>query len=111
MDRKYFYQLANREERELLPGIRARTFWGENMLTAVVELDPDTTMPVHSHPHEQVGILLSGSMDLTIDGETRTLHPGDVYVIPGGVEHGAKTGKVPAQVMDVFNPVREEYKY
>lgn len=109
--KKYFYNLKEREKKELVPGINARTFWGEKMLTAVVDLDPNTFMPIHSHPHEQVGIILSGSMDMTIDGETRTLHPGDIYVIPGGVEHGAQTGDTPVQVMDVFSPVRDEYKY
>ena len=107
----YFHDPSERETKELLPGIVARTFWGQNMLAAVVDLDPETVMPMHSHPHEQLGIVIEGEFELTIGGEARKLKPGDVYLIPGDVEHGAKTFANPVKVMDVFNPVREEYKY
>jgi quercetin dioxygenase-like cupin family protein len=107
----YYYHTHDREPKELVPGVIARTFWGEKMLAAVVELNPNTELPMHSHPHEQVGIVIGGQIQFNIAGEIKTLKPGDVYVIPGGVEHGAKTFDDPVQVMDVFNPVREEYKY
>jgi quercetin dioxygenase-like cupin family protein len=107
----YFHDPSERDPKELLPGIVARTFWGQNMLAAVVDLDPETALPMHSHPHEQLGIVIEGEFELTIGGETRKLKPGDVYLIPGDVEHGAKTFANPVKVMDVFSPVREEYKY
>lgn len=107
----YFCDIETREAKEIAPGIAMRTFWGENMLMAVVNLEPNTPLPNHSHPHEQVGTVISGMMELTIAGGTRQLHPGDTYIIPGGVEHSARTGNAGAVVMDVFSPVREEYKY
>jgi len=107
----YFHDPSERETKELLPGIIARTFWGQKMLAAVVDLDPETILPMHNHPHEQLGIVIEGEFELTIGGEARILKPGDVYLIPGGVEHGAKTFAQPVKVMDVFSPVREEYKY
>jgi len=107
----YFHNPSERDTKELIPGINARTFWGEKMLVAVVELDPHTHLPNHSHHHEQVGIILEGKLEFTIDGETRVLEPGDVYTIPGSVEHEAKTLEQPAKVMDVFSPVRGEYQY
>lgn len=107
----YYYDPTGREAKELAPGINARTFWGEEMLTAVVDLDPHTELPSHSHPHEQIGIVIIGKIEFVIGGQTKTLKAGDVYVIPGGVEHEARTFEAPVQVMDVFSPVREEYKY
>jgi quercetin dioxygenase-like cupin family protein len=107
----YFYQLADRPTKELAPGITARTFWGEKMLMSVVDLEPNTYLPNHSHPHEQTGIVLEGELDMTIAGETRRLKVGDLYVIPGNVEHSARTGSQAARVLDTFSPVREEYKY
>ncbi|MEN8172825.1 MAG: cupin domain-containing protein [Chloroflexota bacterium] len=107
----HFHNPSDRETKELAPGILARTFWGEKMLMAVVDLDPHTHLPNHSHPHEQVGIILSGKLEFTIAGQTRVLVPGDVYTIPGNVEHEAKTFEEPTKVMDVFSPVREEYQY
>ena len=107
----YFYNPEERASKELFPGITARTFWGDKMLAAVVDLEANAVLPRHSHPHEQAGVVLQGSLELTIAGETRLLQPGEVYVIPGNVEHSGRTGDRPAKVMDIFSPVREEYKY
>ena len=89
----YFCDVENREPKEVAPGIRIRTFW-----------------PEHDHPHEQGGVMLGGELIFTIGGETRTCTAGDSYLIPGGVRHSAIAGPNGAQVMDVFSPVREEYK-
>ena len=106
-----FYNPENREVKDLLTGIHARTFLGENLMLAVVELEAGSTLPTHNHPHEQGGIVLEGTLEFTIDEETRTLVPGEIYIIPGGVDHTVIVGDKPAKVLDVFSPVREEYKY
>ena len=107
----YYYNPTDREAKEIIPGINAKTFWGEKMLVAVVDLEPNVHLPLHSHPHEQVGIVIEGEIEFNTAGEARILKPGDVYVIPGGVEHEAKTFDHPVKVMDVFSPVRDEFKY
>lgn len=107
----YFYDPKERDPKELVPGINVRTFWGQNMLIAVVNLDPNSHLPLHSHPHEQLGTVVEGQMKLVIDGEERLLQPGDVYIIPGDVEHEAYTFDDAVKVIDVFSPVREEYKF
>ncbi len=107
----YFYDPKSREYKELAAGIHGRTFWGSNLLMAVVDLEANAILPSHTHPHEQGGIVLSGEVELTIDRETRNLSPGDIYIIPGGVEHSAKTGSRPAQLLDIFAPAREDLKY
>ncbi len=107
----YYYDPKERESKQLLPGINARTFWGEQMLAAVVDLDAHVQVPMHSHPHEQVGIVIEGQIEFNVAGEVKRLKPGQVYVIPGGVEHEARTFDTPVKVLDVFSPVREEYKY
>ena len=107
----YYHNPETRATKELLPGIIARTFWGEEMLAAVVDLDPHVELPLHSHPHEQLGIVIEGQIQFSIGGQVQILKPGEVYVIPGGVEHSAQTFDHPVKVMDVFSPVRGEYKY
>ncbi len=106
-----FHDITDREFKTLLEGVRARTFWGEKMLMAVVDLDAHSVVPNHNHPHEQAGMVLSGELDFYIDGNHRLLHQGDVYIIPSGVDHKVCVGAHPAQVLDIFSPVREEYKY
>ena len=46
-----------------------------------------------------------------VSGEVKLLKPGDMYIIPGAVEHYAKCGDVAAVALDIFSPVREEFKY
>ena len=107
----YFKTSQGRELKELAPGARTRTFWGDNMLLSLVEIDANSLVPNHTHPHEQAGILIQGELEMGIAGEVKVLKPGDMYIIPGGVEHYAKCGETPALALDVFSPVREEFKY
>jgi len=107
----YFCDPDKREAREVFPGMYIRTFWGDNMLLSIVDIAPHSEVPTHSHPHEQAGTVLTGELEMTIDGESRLLTAGDTYIISGGVEHSAKSGAVSCRVLDVFSPVRDEYKY
>jgi quercetin dioxygenase-like cupin family protein len=108
----FYFNPEERKIKYLTEAIHARTFWGENMLLAVVDLEAGSILPVHSHPHEQCGYVITGELELTIGGETRILHPGEVYFIPGGIEHGARVvSPETAQVIDVFSPVRVDLQY
>lgn len=106
-----FYVPAERPAKELFPGALSRTFWGEKMLFSLLELAPGCLVPRHSHPHEQAGIVLEGELEFTIGDETRVVKAGEVFFIPGGVEHSVKVGAAPCKALDVFSPTREEYKW
>jgi quercetin dioxygenase-like cupin family protein len=95
---------------DLGPGFTARPLFGENAMLNLVELAPNSEVPVHSHPHEQLGIVLRGLQVLIIDGVEYELGPMQAYCLPGGLEHGARFGPEGATVLDVFQPVREEYR-
>lgn len=107
----YFPPPAQRDRKELFAGVIARTFWGESMLLALVDLEPNAIVPTHNHVHEQSGIVLQGHLQFTIGDETKNLQTGDVYLIPSGVDHSVVVGEQPAQVLDIFSPVREDFKY
>ena len=107
----YFCDITKRDAKEIVPGIRIRTFWQEQMLVSVVDLDPDVVLPSHHHPEEQAGTVIHGLLTLTINGETRALTSGGTYLIPGGIPHSAVAGPEGAHVLDVFSPVRQDYKY
>ncbi len=107
----YFKDAKERVSMDLVPGARTQTFWGENVLLSLVTIDANSEVPKHTHPHEQAGILIEGEMEMGIDGEVKVLKPGDMYIIPGNVEHYAKCGDKPAKALDIFSPVRAEFKY
>jgi quercetin dioxygenase-like cupin family protein len=106
-----FYQPNNREYKTIAAGVFGRTFWGERMLISLVDLDSGSLVTEHSHPHEQVGFVISGWPTFTINGELRRCSPGDVYIIPAGALHSVENGESPAQVFEVFSPVREDFQY
>lgn len=106
-----FYNGDDRATRELIPGGTIRSFWGEKTLLSLVDIQPNVEVPSHSHPHEQSGMLLEGELEMGIGTEIKMLRPGDMYIIPGGVEHYAKAYSSSARALDIFTPVRDDYKY
>jgi quercetin dioxygenase-like cupin family protein len=104
-----FVEGHSTEQVEMAPGVRRRTLGhGPQMLLAEFTLAAGGGMPTHSHPHDQVGYVLRGSMQLTIGEETHTCVAGDSYYIPGNMPHRAVTLE-DALVVDVFCPPREDY--
>lgn len=95
---------------ELAPGVAGRPLFGAGAMINLIEFEPGAVVPVHSHPHEQLGIVLRGVQILEIAGEDHPLGPMEGYVLPGGIEHGARCGPEGATVIDVFQPVREDYR-
>ena len=81
-----------------------------HLVVQPVDLDPRSVVEEHDHPHEQVGMVLRGRATFFIGGEERTLGPGDMFRIPGGVRHKVLTLDEPTQILDIFSPVRDEYR-
>jgi quercetin dioxygenase-like cupin family protein len=106
-----FFDLAERPAKEICPGVSIRVAWGESLMMSFVEFaHAGALVPSHSHPHEQMGMGLEGEFELVIDGEARAIRPGDVYLIPSNVPHSARATTGPARALDIFHPVREEYR-
>ena len=96
--------------RTLAPGVTAKIVSGEKLMFSLVTLAPNAVVPTHTHPHEQMGMMVSGTMEFTIEGETRVLSGNEIYFVPGGVPHAAKAGPGGALALDAFSPPREEYR-
>ncbi|MBE0605393.1 MAG: cupin domain-containing protein [Deltaproteobacteria bacterium] len=105
-----FRNPENIAPKALAPGVTAKIFPGEKLMFSLVALAPDAVVPTHSHPHEQMGMMVSGTMEFTIAGETRVLSGNEMYLVPGGVPHAAKAGPGGALALDAFSPPREEYR-
>ena len=105
-----FPDLRSRPDRELFPGVTVRTTWGERMMMSFVRLAPGAVVPPHSHPHEQMGMLLEGELEFTLGDETKHLKVGDLWCVPGNVVHTVIAGPNGAYALDIFSPPREEYK-
>ena len=89
--------------------VRARRIQGERVTLAVVELAAGAVVPEHRHAAEQLGMVIEGTVRFTIDGETRELGPGGTWRILSNLPHDLVTGLDGATVIDVFNPVRDDW--
>jgi quercetin dioxygenase-like cupin family protein len=101
-----YVEVAEVEPVEFVPGLEFRPVLGENTLTNFVRFEPHTEAPVHVHEEEQIVIVLEGEFEFSIDGDVRTMRPGDVAVIPPWVPHGARTLDTRCTEVDVFTPPR-----
>lgn len=108
-DRPLFIRAGYGRSRELFPGVTITTNAGEKLMLSIVRFEPGAEVPVHAHPHEQGGILVSGRLKFTIGDTTEMLSPGDQWIIPGGVPHTVVAVDGPAFALDVFSPIREDY--
>jgi quercetin dioxygenase-like cupin family protein len=94
----------------IFPGVTIQTCAADKMMLSVVDLAPHAVVEEHAHPHEQVGMVLEGRAVFWIGGEEKTLGPGDLYRIPGQVRHRVVALDAPVRALDIFYPVREEYR-
>ncbi|HUP23537.1 MAG TPA: cupin domain-containing protein [Thermoanaerobaculia bacterium] len=102
-------ELSATPEREPIPGFHGRFVHTDTMTFAYWDIDQGSAIPEHSHPHEQVVNPLEGELELVVSGARHLLSPGSVYVIPGGTPHSARAITA-CRVLDVFHPVREDYR-
>jgi len=91
-------------------GVLARAVHAERVTIGFVDIDPGVLVPEHRHDNEQVGFVQRGSVTMTVAGQARELRVGETYSIAGGVPHSAKAGADGVSVVDVFAPVREDWK-
>jgi quercetin dioxygenase-like cupin family protein len=83
---------------------------GERMMMALNVTLPGHTVPLHSHLHEQIGMVYGGKAKLRIGDEERIVKKGDFYCIPANVPHGdTAIGDKPFIMLDIFYPVRNDF--
>ena len=105
-----YHSASDWPEVEAAPGVLRRVLsCGSEVMVVQFHIAPGAEVPAHSHPHEQVGHVVSGRMQFRIGDEVRELGPGEGYAVPGGVVHAA-TGVTDVIAVDSFSPVREDYR-
>jgi quercetin dioxygenase-like cupin family protein len=104
-----FADLAEIARLRIWDGVAARVVGGSGLTLAFVELDPSNVVPEHSHPHEQIGVCVAGSLSFRIGGEERDVGPGGTGEIPGGVPHEVRVGPDGAAVIEAWAPQRDDW--
>jgi quercetin dioxygenase-like cupin family protein len=83
--------------------------YGGRMMLVQFTFDAGVTSWLHSHPHEQIGYLVTGEIDYIVEGQPAVrLIAGGSYYVPPNVKHQIRT-HTPAVLIDCFSPLREDF--
>lgn len=93
---------GNISYRQVGDGGTSRTI---QMLREVYQPGADTGKVPLRHAGEEVGIILAGRLEVTVDGTRKVLGPGDAYCFESTLPHRFRnTGPVPCEVVSACTP-------
>ena len=93
----------------LAPGFDAKLIHTDAMTFSSVQCEAGAELPEHSHPQEQVVNVLSGELELVVEGESHLLTRGVVFFLPSNLPHSGMA-RTQCEVLDVFSPPRDDLK-
>ena len=101
--------LTEIQEKEFFPGLKGKLVHGDKITWAFWDVEEGAEVPEHHHHHEQIMHVVKGEFEFILNGNKMICKNGDVVVIPSNIPHSGKA-LTKCILMDVFSPVREEYK-
>ena len=81
---------------------------GGKIMSVEVHFRKGAVAAVHSHPHEQIGYIIKGSLELELDGKKEIIMSGDSFYVKPNTPHGV-IALEETTVLDVFTPQREDF--
>ena len=103
-----FGSFAEVDDEVITDKITRRVVSGEKGMLVWWRMEPGAHAAAHSDPHEQIAWVLKGTMEFRLGNDKRVCVPGDIVVIPGGVEHEAWFPSE-CEVIDFFAPPGEDF--
>ncbi|MEZ4840387.1 MAG: cupin domain-containing protein [Flavobacteriaceae bacterium] len=102
-------EITSIEPKEIIKGFKGRFVHAEKFTIAFWEIEEGAILHEHAHIHEQTTQVIEGELEMTINGKTFVLQPGNIVVIPSNIKHSGKALTF-CKVTDVFSPIREDYQ-
>ena len=94
---------------DLGQGVSRKILVAEGMMMAVeVSFEQGAVGAPHSHPHEQIGYVVTGVFEATLGDETTIIRAGDAYYVPPNLVHGV-VALEQGTLLDIFTPQREDF--
>lgn len=93
------------------PGFTRKMLQDQNLgmsdrhaVQVVAEFVPGGVAGKHTHPGEELGYVMEGTLELQVSGQPpRTLKAGETFFVPAGVVHdGKNVGSGPAKVLATY---------
>lgn len=97
-------------DEQVKEGVSRRTISTDRIMVVRYVYAPGSTFPVHSHPEEQIVLVLEGKLVFRTDGGELPMEAGSILAIPGGVPHEAWVeGSETVVSINIFNPPKKEF--
>jgi quercetin dioxygenase-like cupin family protein len=90
-------------------GIERQLVVGQNVMICRFRFAPLKVTAAHSHPHEQMSLIVQGRVRFILGDEERIVGPGDVLHFPPHFWHGATMLDEEVILIDIFSPIREDF--
>ena len=89
--------------------VRKVLAYSKNLMTVELRFEKGAVGAPHSHPHEQIGYIISGKLVYQEEGqEDKILGTGDTYYVSPNVVHGVQILEE-TKLLDIFTPMREDF--
>ena len=83
--------------------------YSKNLMAVELRFPKGAVGAKHSHPHEQIGYIISGKLVYQEEGcEDKVLVTGDSYYVPPNAVHGIEVLE-DTKLLDIFTPMREDF--
>jgi quercetin dioxygenase-like cupin family protein len=91
------------------PGVVRKVLsYAPGMMAVEIRFEKGAVGALHSHLHEQIGYVVNGRFELTLEGETHRLTAGDTYYVKPEAIHGVVALEA-GVLLDVFSPMRQDF--
>lgn len=97
------------ESEQTAPGITRQMVVGQNMMMVRFTFEPFLVTPRHTHPHEQMTLVVKGRVKFFVSGEEHIVSAGSVLHFPPNILHGATMMDEEVVLIDIFSPIREDF--
>jgi len=79
-------------------------------MVSFLTMKTGNTFELHSHPEEQIMIVIDGYCDKVIEDKIYRVQKGDLIHLTANITHGAFIREVDCKVIDIFSPPMDDYK-
>jgi quercetin dioxygenase-like cupin family protein len=97
------------ETEQTAPGITRQMVVGQHVMMVRFTFEPFLVTPQHTHPHEQMTLVVKGRVRFFISGEEHIVSAGSVLHFPPHTLHGATMMDEEVVLIDIFSPIREDF--
>jgi quercetin dioxygenase-like cupin family protein len=102
------YRWAEIEPEQLNPLLTRQFVSGEKAMLSRIMLKAGCLVPEHSHPNEQISLVVTGEMEFIVSGVSQIVKAGEILVIPGNAPHSARA-IADTENLDLFAPPRQDW--